>query len=117
MIAFSALALLLLGVLALLPVLLMRKRQPATWWDYTSPFLGLPLWFALIAARIGAVATLSNFVVEVLGVILASIAAAWLRWGLSFAPVKPWRAVSLGLTLAPLAAAVILRMAMPSLPE
>jgi hypothetical protein len=117
MIAFSALALLLLGVLALLPVRLMRQRQSATWWDYASPFLGLPLWFALIAARIGSVATLSNFVIEVLGITLASITAAWLRWGLSFAPATPWRAVSLGLSLVPVAAAAALRLAMPSLPE
>ena len=117
MISFSAFWLLLIGIVALIPILMMRGKQTTTWWDYLSPFLGVVLWFIVAVAGVGSTATLSNFVVEEFCVAIVSILMPWARWGLTVQKTKSAQKWSLALTFLPLATAVIIRLTMPSLPE
>jgi hypothetical protein len=117
MIAFSLAELVLIAIATLVPLRLLSRRRPLTWWDRLSPFLGVPAWYLLIAADIGATATLSNLVVEMFWVLGASIASPWLRWGLTCRRGADQTRLDLLLSLAPVLCAVGVRLMMPSLPE
>jgi len=100
----------------IVPILLCRKRIKVTWWDYCFPYLGVPLWFILREIGFGDIVTISNLLVEMFLVLLASEAASWIRYGLSFAQSRLWERVSFVLTFLPIATAIFVRWAMPELP-
>jgi hypothetical protein len=109
--------LVLIAALGIFPYIKLQQQQAITLWDYLSLFLGLVVWFLLVTIDVGRVATLSNFVIEVVVVVVISVAIPWLRWALSVRnrPVNAkWSFV---LTLLPVLSSLVIRLLMPSLPE
>ncbi|MEK6672110.1 MAG: hypothetical protein AABY42_01355 [Nitrospirota bacterium] len=99
------------------PLILSRQRLKFTWWDYASPFLGIPLWFILRAFNIGGSVSESNFIIEIFLVLIAAITVPWLRFFLTFGKARFFIYASFFLTLVPSAVTLCLRLAMPVLPE
>ncbi len=99
------------------PLLFGRHRSKITWWDYTFPYLGIPVWYILKILDVGEGISKTNFIIEMFIILLFSISVPWIRFIVSFAGGRVFAWFSLLLTLSPVAAAVFLRMVMPLLPE
>ena len=115
MIALSIGWLVLIAMFGWVPILMMRKKQTLNGWDYTCPFLGVILWFPLSA--VGSTVSLSNFVVELFWITVASIAMLYLRWLLTLAKGKTPKTLSIVLTATPILTAIVIRLLMPTLAE
>ena len=113
MVTFSAIWFLLIAAVAIYPTVALRKHEHTTWWDYIYPFSGVAAWFPL---GIGSTASLSNFVVEVFWIGALSALLPWARWLLS-RNQKEIKKLPFFLTFLPVLAAVVMRLAMPILPE
>lgn len=100
----------------IVPILLCRKKVKITWWDYTFPYLGAPLWFGLREIGFGDTVTISNLLVELFLVLLVSEAASWIRYGLTFSRLKVMETISFVLTFMPIVMALFIRWVMPELP-
>jgi hypothetical protein len=99
------------------PLILSRQRLKSTWWDYASPFLGIPLWFILLAFNVGNSVSESNFIIEIFLVLIAAVAVPWMRFFLTFGRARVFLYASFFLTLVPAAVTLCLRLVMPVLPE
>ncbi len=99
------------------PLILSRHKFKAIWWDYIFPFLGIPMWFIMQAFDAGSRISKSNFIVEIFIVLMFSITAPWLRFAITYMRAGFARYISFLLTLIPVAATILLRLVMPSLPE
>jgi hypothetical protein len=95
----------------------LRKWQNTTWWDYAYPFTGIVAWVPLGMSGLGATVSMSNFVVEVFWIAVFSALTPWGRWLIARFEGRLIRGLSLGLTFLPLVAALVMRLAMPTLPE
>jgi len=100
----------------IVPILLSRNKMKVSWWDYCFPYLGAPLWFILREFDVGGAISISNLLVEMFCVLLASEAASWIRYGLTFTSSKVFRSISFFLTFLPIIMAVFIRLVMPELP-
>lgn len=109
--------LIVLVVLGVPPVKLSRSFITVRWWDYALPATGLPVWILLISADIGMTASLSNMVIEVFWVLVASIVAPWARYLTLKLKDKSLPGLYYLLYLMPGTAAILLRLNMPTLPE
>lgn len=99
------------------PLILSRQRLKSTWWDYASPFLGIPLWFMLRAFNVGNTVSETNFIIELFLVLIAGVSVPWMRFFLTFGKARAFLYVSFFLTLLPSAVTICLRLVMPVLPE
>ena len=99
------------------PLLLTKQRFQLAWWDYTSPFLGIPLWFMLRGFHVGGGISESNIIIEVFLVLMGAIFVPWLRFFLSFNKANALAHFSFFLTFVPAALPIFLRLTMPLLPE
>ncbi len=99
------------------PLILSRHKFKAIWWDYTFPFLGIPMWFIMQAFNAGSYISKSNFIIEIFIVLMFSITAPWLRFAITYMKTGAAPYILFLLTLLPLAATILLRIVMPSLPE
>lgn len=103
--------------LIVFPLIALCRHQPVTWWDYVYPFVGIPVWFGLTMVRVGATASLANFVVEVFWIAVAAVVVPWARWILTWTGRARFKRVSMGLAFLPVIVAVTIRLFMPTLPE
>ncbi|MBI4687860.1 MAG: hypothetical protein HY756_08805 [Nitrospirae bacterium] len=94
-----------------------RYPFKAIWWDYIFPFLGIPMWFIMQALDAGSHISKSNFIIEIFIILMFSITAPWLRFAITYMKAGAAPYISFLLTLVPLAATILLRLVMPSLPE
>ena len=117
MIVFSLIWFLLIAVVAVPPTVMLRRRQLTTWWDYAYPFTGGAAWFPLAMSNVGSTVSLSNFVVEVFWIAVISVVVPWVRWILTRFQMEKLKVRSLVLTFLPIVVAVVIRLAMPTLPE
>ncbi|MEN8189085.1 MAG: hypothetical protein ABFS19_04510 [Thermodesulfobacteriota bacterium] len=101
----------------IIPILFSRNKVKFIWWDYVFPYLGVPFWFLLRELGVGDVVSSSNFLVEMFCILMASAAAPWIRFGLTFINSKSIPKLSLALTFLPLVVALLVRMVIPELPS
>jgi hypothetical protein len=95
-----------------------RSRVHWYIWDYGVPIYGVIIWFLMEYLRIGRdLASLSNFVVEIFWILVASIISIWLRVIFPGKENKTSRISSTVSVLIPIVIAIILRLTMPWLPE
>jgi len=94
-----------------------RPSIGVRWRDYALPATGMPVWILLTAADVGQAASLSNMVVEVFWVLVASTAAPWAGYmTLRLKAHRPPGLYSIPNPI-PCAVAALLRLNMPTLPE
>ena len=94
-------------------------RKKVRWyiWDFGVPVYAISLWFFLVMNKVGTTATLSNFVVEVFLIFIASFASPWLRFVFPGKSTKKSLQSSFIFLLLPIIATIFVRLLMPSLPE
>ena len=107
----------ILVALGIPPVRLSQKFQKVHWWDYALPAIGLPVWIVLSIAEVGETASLSNMVIEVMMVLAVSVVIPWARYAILFANNSTALVIYRWMYLIPPAAALLIRMCMPTLPE
>jgi len=117
MIVFAAIWFPLIAGVGFFPTMALRKRQDTTWWDYAYPFTGVVAWVPLGMSGLGATVSMANFVVEVFWIAVFSALMPWGRWLIARFEGRRIRIFSLVLTFLPLVAALVIRLAMPTLPE
>lgn len=100
----------------IVPILLRRKKMRISWWDYCFPYLGVPLWFGLREIGVGDEVSISNFLVEMFCILLASEVSSWIRFGITFMHSNLMKSISFFLTFMPMIMAIFVRMVMPELP-
>lgn len=104
-------------VSAVTPLLFSKGKVKITWWDYTFPILGPLLWFFLSWFHVGSAISNNNFLLELFGVLMASITVPWVRFGILYMKSKAVPMISFVLTLAPMAVAILLRLTTSTLPD
>ncbi len=117
MIIFLIFTVLLIGVSTVVANQLAKQRIKITWWDYTYPFLGIPLWITLQSLGFGNTVSMSNFVIEIFWIVLVSISIPWIRFAGSFNSQKLFTYGTFLLTFLPVLVTIYLRSTMPLLPE
>jgi hypothetical protein len=104
-------------VSAVTPLLFSKGRMKISWWDYAFPVLGPLLWFVLCWLQVGSNISNNNFLLEMFGVLMVSITVPWVRFGVLYMKSKVAPIFSFILTLAPMAAALLLRLTTSTLPD
>ena len=99
------------------PVRLSRKFKQVHWWDYALPAIGLPVWILLSIAEVGDTASLSNMIIEVMLVLAVSVIIPWARYVILYANNNLALITYRLMYIIPLAAALLIRIYMPTLPE
>lgn len=117
MIVFLFLALFFIAGASIPAVKLTKKYKKIKIWDYTYPFLSIPIWFFLTVLDVGAAVSLSNFIIENFWISVVSILTPWVIYLLYRLNNKIAGMVAKILTLLPISFTVILRLLMESLPE
>lgn len=117
MIILLAFALLIIAGTSLPATRLTKKYKTLSKWDYTYPYTGIPLWFALTMFGIGKTASLSNFVVENFWITVVSISTPWIFFFLYKIKNKSTDMIANILTVLPIVFTITLRLFIESLPE
>ncbi|MGD8833496.1 MAG: hypothetical protein PVJ19_01110 [Desulfobacteraceae bacterium] len=104
-------------VSAVTPLLFSKGKMKITWWDYAFPILGPLLWFVLSWFHVGSAISSNNFLLELFGVLMASITIPWARFAVLYMKSKAVPMISFVLTLAPMAVALLLRLTTSTLPD
>ena len=104
-------------VSAVTPLLFSKGRMKISWWDYAFPVLGPLLWFVLCGFHVGSDISNNNFLLEMFGVLMVSITVPWVRFGVLYMKSKAAPIFSFILTMAPMAAALLLRLTTSTLPD
>lgn len=95
-----------------------RKRVCWYKWDYGVCVYPIVVWVVMVNRRIGEPASLANFVLEVFWIFIASTIVPYLRLMVGVRRFKKNNAlISALLLLIPVAAGILLRLLMPTLPE
>jgi hypothetical protein len=98
-------------------LMLSKKNMKTTWWDYAFPYLGVPFWFILRESGMGGEVSSSNFMVEMFAILVCSVSAPWVRFGLTYVKGRFAAWISILLTISPLAVAAFVRLVTPVLPS
>ena len=85
--------------------------------DYGVAAYGFIVWILLLMLNIGSTASLSNFVIEVFWIFIASIASPWIRVVFPGKDEKNSKLSSVLCLLLPIVVAIVLRLSVPTLPE
>ena len=129
MISFPAIWSLFIAIFAIVPMIMLRKRQRTTWWDYVYPFSGVALWFPFLlmslflcrwfnVVNVESVLPSSQVAAYSEGywIAVASIIVPWVRWFLSCRFQKEQiKVLSFVLTFVPILSSII-RVTMLILP-
>jgi len=99
------------------PLILSRQKYRITWWDYTFPVIGVPLWYVLQGFHVGDKVSMTNFIIELFLILLVSITVPWIRFVMTFARAKFVSTISFFLTFLPVVVTIGLRFTVPLLPE
>jgi hypothetical protein len=99
------------------PLLFSKGKMKISWWDYTFPVLGPLLWLVLSWFHVGSDISDNNFLLEMFGVLMASITVPWARFAVLYMKSKMAPIISFILTLTPMATALLLRLTTSTLPD
>jgi len=99
------------------PLLFSKGKMKISWWDYAFPILGPIFWLVLSWFQVGSDISNNNFLLEMFGVLMASITVPWIRFAVLYLKSKLAPAISFILTLTPMATALLLRLTTSTLPD
>jgi apolipoprotein N-acyltransferase len=99
------------------PLLFSKGKMKISWWDYAFPVLGPLLWLVLSWFHVGSDISDNNFLLEMFGVLMASITVPWARFAVLYMKSKMAPIISFILTLTPMATALLLRLTTSTLPD